>query len=419
MGETKVKIYTYRDGRIQNPVIRGINVVGRVISSVGAKLPSLDPDGIEKAAVTQAQSDNFGSSSYREPLEKFVQSFESEASASTFGRMACRNVLISALTNRIRLADWVAKNPEVRQEDIRRPWIIVGMPRTGSSLLSILLGLDPYNRPLLQWEAASPVPPPRLATVAEDPRIAQSAKEFEQLDKLAPALKAMHPFGASLAEECVALLMYDLRTVGLESQFLVPSYGNWLANCDMSPAFDQHRLALQALQAAIPTQSWVLKTPNHLWNLPTLLKYYPDARIIWTHRDPTDVVLSLSSLVNTMHCAFSMRADPKPTANEWRGKMRQAVERGMSFDDSAKAGWCYHLRYDQFLKAPLAEMQNIYAHFDEPLGDLHSRNIQAWMSERHQSVFGRHKYDAADFGWSREEIAEEFRAYSERFLEAK
>jgi len=145
--------------------------------------------------------------------------------------------------------------------------------------------------------------------------------------------------GATLAQECVAFFMYDLRTLGLETQAFVPGYGRWLRDCDMRPAYAQHRLALQVLQSAQPTQRWVLKTPNHLWCLPTLLEAHPGARVIWTHRDPGRVVTSLASLVNALQRTFSHRRDPVPVAEDWRQKAHCAIERGLAFDEARGDGW--------------------------------------------------------------------------------
>ncbi len=225
----------------------------------------------------------------------------------------------------------------------------------------------------------------------------------------------MHPTGAMLAQECVAFFMYDIRTLGLETQALVPSYGRWLETADMTPAYAQHRTALQSLQAAQPTQRWVLKTPNHLWCLPELLTCYPDARIIWTHRDPGPVVTSLASLVNTLQRLFTDRDDPRPAAEEWRRKARHAIGRGMAFDDAAADGWCYHLHYRDLIADPVGAVKSIHARFDEDVSVLHERRMEAWMRERPQTAFGRHVYDPADFGWSYAELAEEFSDYRSRY----
>ena len=368
-----------------------------------------------KAASKAAGSDDFGTDSYREPLEVFLHACEDEAELTTFGRLLISKMLSSSLSNRIQLHRWSVEHPEVRQESIKDPWVIVGLPRTGTSLLSILLGLDPVARPLMQWEAAHPVPPATLEEAAEDPRIARTAKDLDGLMKLNPPLKAMHPFGATLAEECVALFMYDVRTIALETQAHVPSYARWLEKADMSPAYAQHRLALQTLQSRQPTERWVLKTPNHLWHLDAMRAAYPDARVIWTHRDPGPVVTSLASLANASQRLLSSRTDPRPTAEEWKRKCSFALHSAMSFDEKAEDGWCQHLQYEALLADPVESVRGLYRRYGEEVGPLHARRMRAFLEQRPQDAFGRHRYDPADFGWTYDGLASEFKGYIERY----
>jgi hypothetical protein len=406
---------TYRDAALRSPLLRGLNAAGAGLARLGLRPPSLEPDSVVAAACRLAGCDDLGGDSYREPLELYLLAAEAEAELETFGRMALRGMLVKTLANRIRLHAWARAHPEVRQERIERPWVIVGLPRTGPSLPSILIGLDPLARPPLHWEAADIAPPPTLADAAEDPRIARNAREIEQLLKLNPALRAMHPWGATLAQECVAFFMLDVRTLGVETQAYVPSYGRWLESCDMRPAYAQHRLALQTLQSTQPTERWILKTPNHLWCLETLLAEYPDARVLWTHRDPGPVVTSLASLVNALQRTFTTRRDPRPVAREWKGKALHAVSRGMAFDEKSEPGWCRHVLYRELLDDPIGTVERIYAHFGDRVGQLHRRRMQVWMRDRHQAAFGRHRYDPADFGWSYEGLADEFAAYRQRY----
>ncbi len=297
---------------------------------------------------------------------------------------------------------------------------VVGIENPAASartpfLLSILLGLDPTARSLLHWEASRLIPPPTLATAGEDPRIAECAKELGQLLKLNPAIGAMHPFGATIAQECVALFMYDLRTLGVETQAYVPSYGEWLQDCDMSPAYAQHKLALQVLQSAQPTERWVLKTPNHLWCLETLLESYPDARIIWTHRDPGKVITSLASLTNALQRMFTHRRNHVAVAEEWLAKSRFAIESGIAYDDGAEEGWCQHLRFVDLMKDPIGAVRSLYARYGETPSDLHVRRMEVWLQERGRHSDGRHVYNPSDFGWTYEGLAETFSDYSERY----
>ena len=408
--------YTFRDSDLHSRPIKAINQVGAQLHRVGVDLPSLTPSSIVAAVVKAAGSDDLGSDSYREPLQEFLTACEEEADLTTFGRFLISKMLSSALTNRIELQRWAVEHPQVRDEQIVSPWVIVGLPRTGTSLLSNLLGLDPMARPLLQWEAAHPIPPPTLEGSAEDPRIAQTAKELDGLMKLNPPLKAMHPFGATLAQECVSLFMYDVRTLALETQAHVPSYARWLEHADMAPAYAQHRLALQTLQSRQPTQRWILKTPNHLWHLDALLDAYPDARIIWTHRDPGPVVTSLASLANAAQRPLTSRTDPRPTAEEWKRKCTFALESAMAHDDRVAPGWCQHMAYDDLVADPVATVSALYTRVGEEVTDLHARRMRAWLEDRPQDAFGHHRYDPADFGWTYAGLGEEFRHYTDRYL---
>jgi hypothetical protein len=412
------RAYTYRDGKLRSPWLRALNGAGAALEGLGLR-PSLDANAMVAAATREAGSSELGGESYREPLEHFLASLEEEAAVSTFGRIVIRKMVVSQLASRIRLHAWTEENPEAAQEEIRRPWIIVGLPRTGTTLLSMLMGLDPHSRPLLQWEARSVVPPSTLATAATDPRIAEADKQTQRLHTLNPAVQAMHPFGAMLPEECIPFMMLDLRCLGMETQALVPGYGRWLEDCDMTPAYVQHKKALQALQTGQPTEQWVLKTPNHLWCLETLLDFYPDARIIWTHRDPGPVTTSVASLNATLQGTFARQIDPQAIGREWLGKLQTGIERGIAFEDKVLAqgqkDWCVHLHYSELMRDPLSAVRRIYAHFDEEPSPLHERRVEAWVREKPQNEFGRHSYDPADFGWSYEELAEIWQPYVERY----
>jgi hypothetical protein len=407
--------YTWRDSELSSPPLKALNAVGRTIGRLGREIPSLAPSGVVRAATKKAGSHDLGSDSYREPLEVFLASCKSEAELTTFGRILITKMLSAALTNRIELHRWALDHPAIGNETIDSPWIIVGLPRTGTSLLSMLLGLDPMARPLRQWEAAHLIPPPTLEGAEEDPRIALTAKELDGLMKLNPPLKAMHPFGATLAQECVSLFMYDIRTLALETQAHVPTYARWLEQADMAPAYAQHKLALQALQSAQPTERWILKTPNHLWHLDALLAAYPDARIIWTHRDPGPVVTSLASLANAGQRPLTSRADPRPTAEEWKRKCAFALGSAVAYDEKSLDGWCQHLSYEALVADPLAAVRDLYRTFGDEVSDLHARRMEAFLEQRPQDVFGHHRYDPSDFGWTYAGLAAEFADYTSRY----
>ena len=174
--------------------------------------------------------------------------------------------------------------------------------------------------------------------------------------------------------------MYDVRALALETQAHVPTYARWLEQADMTSAYAQHRLALQTLQSRQPTERWILKTPNHLWHLDAMLAAYPDARVIWTHRDPGPVVTSLASLANAGQRVLTSRTDPRPTAEEWKRKCAFALRSAMAFDEKAGDGWCQHLHYDALIADPVEAVRRLYAAFGEEVGSLHARRMQAFLA---------------------------------------
>jgi len=408
--------YTFRDAGLHSRVLRGVNAAGAALGWIGFDLPSLEPDSLARAACQRAGLEDFGDPGWREALDVLCLSLEVEGNLTTFGRIAMRGLVTNALATRLLLIDWAKRHPEVREERIEAPWIVVGLPRTGTTLLSLLLSLDPEVRPLLHWESTTPVPPPDLATHAEDPRIAAAAKQVEQLSGLNPVVRAMHPMGATLATECVGFLFFDLRSLLIETQAHLPSYGRWLEKTDMRGAYAMHKLALQVLQSRVPTVAWSLKTPQHLWSLDTLLEFYPDARIVWTHRDPAKVVTSVASLNTSLQRMNVKSNDPLAIGRDWNDKLHLAVTRGIEFDRRQNGrAWCHHLQYADLMADPIAAVRALYAHFGAQVSPLHARRMEVWMRERHQEVHGRHAYDPADFGLSNEGIAERYAEYRQRF----
>jgi hypothetical protein len=407
---------TFRDAGLHSRPLQILNAVGAGLARLGFLRPRLEPEALLAAARTSAGSDDFGADTFREPLAVLCEATLREAGLSTFGRIAMRGLLVETLANRLRLLDWAKRHPEVREERISRPWVVVGLPRTGTTLLSDLLGLDPGVRPLRQWEAGSPVPPPDLAGHLEDPRIAKSARSLAQLHRINPAIRAMHPMGATLPTECVVLFNLDLRSWLLETQAFVPSYGRWLERADVTHAYALHRLALQVLQSRIPTETWSLKTPQHLFHLDALRAEYPDARIVWTHRDPHKVIPSVASINCALQRPLARATDPVAVGSYWDHTMHLAVSRGMDFD--ARQGgraWCHHLRYADLMADPIPAMRRLYAHFGLEISALHEARMRAWLRQRPQDTFGRHRYDPADFGFRPGDIDARYADYRKRF----
>jgi len=397
--------------------IRLINGVGRLVSGLGFDVPSLNEESLLRAARRQTGLDDFGASTFRPGLGKLLESLEGEAALTTLGRLFTRGQLVGALRNRLGLVDHRKHHPELAAEGIERPLFVLGLPRTGTSILHALLAQDPAHRSPLAWEVNFPCPPPQAVTYETDPRIERTDRQLDQLRKLAPGVDAIHPIAARLPQECVAILAHEFQSVLFTTMYDIPAYLAWLEEQDMRPAYRFHREFLQHLQSRRPGGRWVLKTPAHLLSIDALLDVYPDAMIVQTHRDPIEVIASVSSL----HCAFrnatSDDVDPHFTGRQqletWSRTLRRAMETRNRCTQHARQ--FFDLHYPDLLAEPLACVRRMYEHFGMELTEEAARCMERFLAEHSQHKHGVHKYTPADFGIDPARDGRYFQDYCERY----
>ena len=368
---------------------------------------------IERACEA-AVLDDFGGTSYREGLEVLVGSLGGEAALSELGVAALEAQVTANLVNRLRVTDWLATHPDLLRRPVERPLFVLGMPRTGTTLLSYLLDEDPANRSLLRWEALASVPPPTTASLRTDPRVDAARDGQAMLDALNPEFQAIHYEAPDGPTECVTVFAQDFRSLLWETVANVPSYAAWLAGTDLTPAYAYHERALQVLQSEAPGR-WTLKSPAHCFGLDALVARYPDARLVMTHRDPVAVVASVCSLVRSLSGTFSDADHAAYIAAHWTDVVADAVARVADFRRREGDGRFVDIRYDDLLADPVGEVARIYAHFGEELGDEAARRMTAYAEANPQGVRGRHRYTLEDLGLDRPTLEDRFADYRAAF----
>ncbi|MGB5349552.1 MAG: sulfotransferase [Polyangiales bacterium] len=393
--------------------IKALNTVGAGLRSIGWNPPSLEPRNLIDAAIRRAGSNDFGGEEFREGLEVFVESVEREGELSTLGRISCRETLLRYLTNRLRLQEYRSAHPEVADEVIERPVFIVGLPRTGTTILFNLLSEDPGNRAPLSWEVEWPVPPPDAKSYHTDPRIKDAEKLFGNLDRLIPTLPSIHEFGALLPQECVPINAHELLTVQFNVTFHVPSYQAWLNRQSMLRSYEFHKRFLQHLQSKYMLDRWVLKSPAHLPAIDELLAVYPDALIIHTHRDPARVMPSLSSLHYAFRCMSSDAVDParigRDVMDVWSLYLQRAVDARRQHRD--KPGQFFDAQFEDTLRDPVGLLRRAYGHFGLEFTDAARDRMAAFLAAHPRGSRGVHRYTPADFELDLGEIRERFAEY--------
>jgi hypothetical protein len=395
---------------------RAINAAGGALARLGLSAPSLRAQGLLRAARRKTGLDDFGEPGFREGLERLLESLEGEARLTTLGRLIARGQLSSLLETRLRLVDHRRRHPELARQPVRAPLFVLGLPRTGTTILHALLAQDPAHRAPLSWEVAFPCPPPEREAAPTDPRIRATDRQLEQLERLAPSFDAIHPMGALLPQECVAILALEFQSLQFQASYRVPSYQRWLDARDLRPAYRFHREFLQHLQSVGPPLRWVLKTPGHLPALETLLEVYPDALLVQTHRDPLEVLASVSSLECTLRGAASDAIDPVEIGSEQVELWAGLLERGMQARRRAAAEErFFDLHFGDLLADPLAAVRRIYAHFGLELAPAAAGAMQRFLDDNPRDKHGVHRYALESFGIDAAVARERFAGYYERF----
>ncbi|MCP5040899.1 MAG: sulfotransferase [bacterium] len=397
--------------------IRAINGVGAGLRRLGVPLLPVEEEGLLRAARLETGLEDFGGEQFREGLRRLVNSLNEQAQLNVLGRIGARTTLVGSLRNRLQLHDHRKKNPQVAEQEIREPLFIVGLPRTGTTVLFNLLSLDPANRAPLSWEVERPCPAPREETHHSDPRIESMEKQFANLIKMAPNLYAIHEFGAELPQECIAIIGHEFLSVQFHIMYNVASYQEWLDGQSTLPALAFHRRFLQHLQSEFPPKRWVLKTPGHLAVIDELLEVYPDARIIHTHRDPLDVMPSIASLSYTLRGLGTDALDPHFVGHQQTELWANHLERAQRARERTRD------REDQFIDVqfedvandPIAVIERIYAHFAIPFEAATRQLMQAHLASNPRGKHGAHHYSLEDFGLDRAAVQMRFAGYCERF----
>jgi len=395
-------------------VVRWLNRLGPLVAP---RWPSLEPDDIVATAARKAKSRSVDDSDLRERLERIVEAVEREASLHWIGRVAVRQSLEMNLRSRFGLYSYRAAHPEIVGVPIENPVFIVGFPRSGTTILHNLLAQDPANRAPQGWEVQSPTPPPEPDSYTTDRRIKQAEKFFGQMEQMAPELPAIHEVGAQLPQECFPMMAQTLLTPLAWWAYNVPSYQQWVDQQSAAPSYVYHRHFLEHLQSRYMKDRWVLKSPIHLRTLDALLDEYPDARIIFTHRDPAKTIPSVASLFYTVGGIVTDQLDAKSIGRKhldwWADALDHTMEARAWHND--KSSQFIDIQFEEVIADPVAALQRAYSHFEMPWTDEAERRMRGFLSANPRGKHGAHRYELGDFGLRLHEIRERFGRYCETY----
>ncbi len=397
--------------------VRLLNLAGRAAGAIGWRPVNLDFDNLLKTACANSGLSDFGEDDFHEPLRRLLRELEDTARLSTLGRMVARADLLRTLENRLGMVDLLKKHPEIEDQPIERPLFVVGPPRSGTTIFHDLLAMDPDNRVPLSWEAAYPLPPPETATYHSDPRIARVQADLDNVDRLLPEFKTMHPMGAERAQECVSLVSHDFTSMIYYVQFEVPNYDRWVMDCDMRSALKWHRRFLQILQWKCPGKRWALKSPQHMWHLAHIHREYPDALFVQTHRDPVNTVISMSNLAAALQGLASEEADQQRIARHYAEGLARGYNATVDYRSTGALpdSQVVDLYFRDFIRDQVGTVRRAYAHFGLELSDDAAARMQAFLDNNPADKHGKHLYRFEDTGLAEDELRAMFSKYESHF----
>jgi hypothetical protein len=379
-------------------------------------LTELVPDAVIAEARELTGLDDFGRDGFREGLAVYCESVTREAQLNELGETAIRANVVGTLVNRLRIVDWAQQHPNVRDERIDAPLVVIGMFRAGTTFLSYLLEQDPGNRALLRWEAGDSVPPPTPADFRSGPRVEAARLGNDMLEQINPRIRAIHHEEPEGPTECITLMSQDYKSLSWEAISNVPTYGKWLLAVDQRSAYEYHRLALQVLQNGGVRGRWTLKSPHHALNLEALTSVYPDARLVLLHRDPVVLCASVCSLIHTLSGTFTDADHRAYIAEHWVAMLEESVRRIDRFRATHPEHPIVDVKYDDLMRNPMGAVETIYAAFaDGELPPDAKQAMAAYVAAHPKDGLGVHGYDLAEFGLDRPQLTARFSDYIARY----
>jgi Sulfotransferase family len=389
-----------------------LSLADATAEALGLLRRPLPADALLALARRRSGLGEFGDTAFIDPLRRLLSACTDEASLSLVGRMATRWDVVRFLTNLLRFQDAEKRDPGILRQPIERPIFITGLPRSGTTFLHRLLLEDPDNRAPLVWQTIYPYPPER----GRDVRPARVARQLRAFERLAPEFRALHPLDATSPQECSEITAHVFRSLRFDTTYRIPSYRHWLDQVSHAPAYRFHRRFLQHLQHQAPGGRWVVKCPDHLFALDAIRTEYPDARLVFVHRDPVKVLLSVAKLTEVLRRPFTRRLDPREIGRQESARWLEGTQRMMALgDDAGLPEPIHHVQHTALVADPVGTVAALYRHFGLALAPDAAAAVGRYSGQRPNGGYGPRNYRFEDHGLDAGAERDKFRGYVLRF----
>jgi hypothetical protein len=394
--------------RVQRSVLM---MADNVADALGLLRRPLRADELLARARRHSRLSDFGDTSFIGPLRRLLSACIDEAELSLVGRLATRWDITRFLTNLLRLQDAELRNSSILRRRVDRPIFITGLPRSGTTFLHRLLLEDPDNQAPRVWQTIYPYPPPHGA----DTRPMRVARQLRAFERLAPEFRALHPLEATSPQECSEITAHVFRSLRFDTTYRIPSYRQWLDQTGHLEAYQFHRRFLQHLQDEPFRGRWVVKCPDHLFALDAIRLVYPDARLVFVHRDPVKVLLSVAKLTEVIRRPFTRRLDPREIGRQESARWLAGTGCMTAASDGGLPGPVHHVHHTALVANPAGTVAALYRHVGLTAAPETLVRVENYARQRPNGGYGPRSYSFEEHGLDAGAEREKFRTYMQRF----
>jgi hypothetical protein len=394
-----------------------LSVTDAIAHRLGILQRKLRAEDLLRAAGRRAGADDFGDMSFVDPLQLLLDACVEEASLSVVGRLALRWDTMRFLNNLLQLRAAERRVPAIACQPIERPIFITGLPRSGTTFLHRLMMADRDNRAPLVWQTVYPYPP----RDGPDRRVARVTQQLRAFERLAPQFRGLHPLFATSPQECSEITAHWFRSLRFDTTYRIPSYRTWLDAAGHVSAYQFHKRFLQHLQyqnavAGTGAGRWVLKCPDHVFALEAIRTVYKDARLVFVHRDPVSVLLSVARLTEVLRRPFTRRLDPIEIGRQESARWLDGSRRMMDAESGLKlAEPICHVHHLDLITDPVATVESVYRHFGLTMSFDASARLDRMVGQQPDGGYASHTYRFDDHGLDATAERAKFRDYMVRF----
>jgi Sulfotransferase family len=370
---------------------------------------------LHQAAINQTGLDDFGDGAYVEGLRVLLKALDTDLTLTGAYRERVFGSIAGVLIGRLYAQKGWREHPNCLRNAVHRPLIITGIPRTGTTALHKALSMDPQFQGLELWLAQTPMVRPPRAQWANNPLFRQAAAGLAAVAEAAPLVKTIHDMVAEEPDECLNAMVQSFVTIQFSSTLHVPSYHEWFLNQDEGPSYRRYADLLKLVSLRDGNRRWLLKNPGHVLGIEPLLKTFPDALIVQTHRDPIEAIPSTCSLIETFRTFYlGDRTYPRELGRSQCELWRIGLGRMMRARDQQPESF-YDVEFNQFNADPIGVVRGIYDWAGMMLAPPVEREMKNWLDTHSEGKSGAHRYTAERFKLSSELIREQYVEYMARY----